>query len=889
MKNIIALIILIYLGLYFSKKDFFETKDSSLVELSSCPRPSFEEIERHFNDAAGSKPIDPDFDSEPNEICGNGKTFFCASRGRGKQVPSGWISPPKLKSDKNYKGPRPEEDFKESPYAMAASKKNLERPQIVDRNEADLLKFLKITLKKTDSIIGISGREKIKDDLGLEGKNFKFLNHEIFKTKNSEILARELLSQGISYIIYDRTIDPVAPWIEEEYDSIHLRLRDALDTDWFDAEVIGSTYVLYKINKPLKITKIEKEQITDFTRKLMEGVSPKGLSVFKNPSEFGEDFFRVIVSLRWRDKEGLKGRKFVKRISKGRSLEDAIRKSVKKIDDEWDKISLNVIKDKNLMVTDIPDSLKDAVNMMEIELDVIHKTALISDRLVKQIAWNYELGLHGIIAWYKKKMHYLEPAYAVHMEMKSEVQFIEQMLKKNKLNKFLRNPKKTSNLWRKKVLSEKNWEKNKKLRVGRFRTIHWIETPKDETSKRDIVELYRGVPIVNQNAVNKENLINSLIKGAEWLVTNQTDDGQYAYKYSPVNKLDRRWEPGGNIVRHALNPYTLLMVYKETKDKRYLESAKKGIDYTLKFLRKEGDRCVVCHRDTPAPYYNAKMGTVAVSILSILKLAEVEDISEYLDTLKCFGEQLLFMQEQNGYYRLYDVPKDHPYYGASNTIAPGEIIFALSKLYSFFKDEKYKASIDLALPWYMEAWRHLRTKKTSSGIYNEEDRTNLIGIVPWLVTAMNDLYLSTEDIKYAEIAFEQQEWIDKEFFYYPNRAKYPDYVGASFKMHYELPAINSCQYAEGAAAAYNIALKVNKLSANKVDIERMRQVVLQSMRFCLQLQFTDYSNTFFIPVPEEVMGGYRYTIGHLRLRNDYSYHAMAAIAQALEYLREEDY
>jgi hypothetical protein len=37
------------------------------------------------------------------------------------------------------------------------------------------------------------------------------------------------------------------------------------------------------------------------------------------------------------------------------------------------------------------------------------------------------------------------------------------------------------------------------------------------------------------------------------------------------------------------------------------------------------------------------------------------------------------------------------------------------------------------------------------------------------------------------------------------------------------------------------------------------------------------------------MGAYRYTLGHLRLRNDYNYHAMAAIAQAVEYLEAEDY
>jgi hypothetical protein len=66
-------------------------------------------------------------------------------------------------------------------------------------------------------------------------------------------------------------------------------------------------------------------------------------------------------------------------------------------------------------------------------------------------------------------------------------------------------------------------------------------------------------------------------------------------------------------------------------------------------------------------------------------------------------------------------------------------------------------------------------------------------------------------------------------------------------------------------------------------------VVVHGMRFCLQLQYDGYDTTFFLPVPEEAMGGYRYTLGHLRLRNDYNYHAMAAIAQGVEYLEWDDY
>jgi len=292
---------------------------------------------------------------------------------------------------------------------------------------------------------------------------------------------------------------------------------------------------------------------------------------------------------------------------------------------------------------------------------------------------------------------------------------------------------------------------------------------------------------------------------------------------------------------------------------------------------------VICHRDTPARYYNAKIGTNAVTILSILKLGDVADISEYDKVVRCLADEILYLQDPNGHYWQYDVPPDHPYYGAESTIAPGEFIFALARMFKHYGDRKYKESVDRALPFYMKAWRKLLHERTPEGIYDEEHRVNLIGIVPWLVTALNDLHLITRDHHYADLAFEMQDWIDKEFFWYLNRAQYPDYAGASFKVHRELPAINSCQYTEGAAAAYDLARRVNR------NVETRRQVVVHGMRFCLQLQYESYATTFFLPVSEEAMGGYRYTLGHARLRNDYNYHAMAAIAQAVDYLKPDDY
>lgn len=852
------------------------------LHLPTCNAPSDRVVEEHFKDNAGALPVDRDFDSPPGEICGNGESFYCTSRPPKKAIPASWTPPPRIGSDPNYKGPAPGYDFKESPYAMPASKAVLARAPIYDAKDKTLTKELRRALGKGKTKIGVIGKASLPDLSKDLLDRMIPLSLSSFKTKDEVSLKEELLSQGVEFVLIQRSLIEVAPWIEEEMSHLHIRLRDGLDNQWFHPLVLGSAYSLYKISPPSVLSRESKVNLTSRVRSILSGKKPSSLISKDKKVSLGKSAdnnqVRAIVSLRSRQDYGLKGRKIIKRIGKGSDLESAIDDASLKIKNKWSGHIEKIQKNEN--VTSFSRKISEALSLMEIEIEVLYDLSFISDREPSNLVWNIELGLHGVFLQKGKKFEYLEPAYAIHMEVKSELQFVEAMLKKNKVKEFLRKPKKSNNAWREWVLHEQGWRNDTKQRFGRFRTSHWIE----KTPGGEIAELYRGVPLKEQSEVSRASLENSLALGASWLIQHQTEDGQYAYKYTPTNKEGARWTAGGNIVRHALNPYTLLMVNKAMPKKEYVESAKKGIAFSLSFLRKEGDRCVICHRDTPARYYNAKINAVAVTILSILKLGEVADISEYKDVLSCLSEELLYVQNENGHFWQYDVPEHHPYYGADNTIAPGEIIFALSRLYSHFKDKKYKEAVDRALPWYVTSWRMLTKRRSKEGIYSEEDRVNIIGIIPWLVTAMNDLYISTGDKKYAELAFEQQDWIDNEFFLYPDRAKYPDYEGASFKLHWELPAINSCQYAEGAAAAYNLS-KLTKHS----DLERRREVVLLSMRFCLQLQFDAYESTFFLPAPREALGGYRYTLGHLRLRNDYSYHAMAAIAQSLEYLDESDY
>ncbi|MBN2531146.1 MAG: hypothetical protein JXR76_32475 [Deltaproteobacteria bacterium] len=851
---------------------------------AGCAKPSNSEIEAYYKDNSGSIPVDPGFDADPDEICGNGKKYWCTSLPPDKPVPFGWEKPPRVGADPNYEGPSPLAPFKESPHAMPSSKAVLTRPAIKDRQDKDLVRYMEAALSLSpDAKIALVGAKAVTSQLSQFSAKMAPVDIEWFNVDDDEVVANKLAAEGYNYVLYDRTFGGrPKPWIEETMGQVSTRMRDAVSLHWFYPVVLGSRYALYRRVNPFEIEKYVKRRLTKRVRAMFSGETPEDYSFDLPLDATGDSEHRVIVSLRKRSEPLVKGRKLVKRMSHGPTLMAALDGAVKRVAEDWKETVSYVRKEFDAV---LDGDLKKEIDNLEIEIDVIYHQCYLSDRDPESLVWYQELGLEGLMLAErggKKEVHYLEPSYGVTMEPKSEVVFLERMLKKAKLSQFLREANRAKiRKNRGTVLNELDFKADSAFDFKRFRSVNWLERPKEKG--RDIVEIYRGVPLKTIWDVSYSSLIKSLELGSGWLINNQTPDGQYRYKYEPLNKPGRRWTPGGNIVRHALNPYTLLMVNKLQQKKEYVESAKKGIDFSLKFLRRKDNRCVICHRDPPARYYNAKLNAVAVTILSILKLGDVADISDYRDELSCMAEEMLYMQDKNGHYRQYDVPDDHPYYGAESTIHAGEFIFVLARLYSYFKDKRFKEACDKSIDFYMKAWNKLVKERTPEGIYDEEHRVNLIGIVPWLVTAMEDLHRTTGEARYADLGLMAQDWIDDEFFWWQHRAQYPDYVGASFKTHRELPAVNSCQYAEGASAAYAIAKRVGR------DIEMRRQVVVHSMRYCLQVQHDGYDSTYFVPDPDDAMGGFKYTLGHLRVRNDYNYHAMAAIAQAAEYLEPDDY
>jgi hypothetical protein len=782
----------------------------------------------------------------------------------------GWRPPPPIGSDPDYQGPSPRAPMRFSPYAMSTSRSVRRRTRPRREQPRAFLAAVQAQLGDEQALVAYPG-DNVPRSLNSLGDRLRAVALPTWTGTDDGETARALQEQGFTHVIASRRVPSPDPWLQDDLASVLMRLRDGLSLAHFHPRLLTQTFALYRIAPPMRFSAEERQQLTTWLRATMAGESPPALELERPTTSVGHEEHRAIVSLRSRQRTGLLGRRLATASATGPTVLEALGRTARQLRQQWPTVRREVAEEYN---EELAEAWTTALGEMELEVEIVDRMCQILERRSRRLVWHVELGLEGLYFQRGDRFSFMSPVTPIQRasgrNFRGERTTLETFLEGNGL---------TQELWEEEA-EEVGAFGAYAHEFGRFETHHWLEA----RPGAEVIALYRNIPLVTIEQVTRDNLVRSLRLGAMWLVNNQLDDGQFRYRYKPLERpASRRWIEGNNIVRHALNPYTLLLVNRVSADERLVEAARRGLAYTLEHLRREGNRCYVWHRDVPAPYENAKMGTVAVTILSILAMADAMDIGEYADVLSCLGEELLYMQDPNGHFRQYDVPEDHAYYGCENTIFPGEMQLALAQLYGHTQDARYREAFARAFDWYRQWWAINEAKRTRDGIYNEEDRMNLVGFVPWNVMALNEMHRHTEEERYADFAFELQDWVDDTFLYDAARSPYPDYLGSYFKHHYELPAINSSGYSEGAAAAYALALRTGR------DVERRRQTLLMGARFALQIQFEGYATTYYLPDAETAMGGYRYTLNFSRSRNDYSYHAMSALAQAVEFLREQDY
>lgn len=400
-----------------------------------------------------------------------------------------------------------------------------------------------------------------------------------------------------------------------------------------------------------------------------------------------------------------------------------------------------------------------------------------------------------------------------------------------------------------------------------LRTLHYREGKDGQ-----IQGLYRGVPPVALSDVTLSSVRASILASGDWYLKNLYPDGRVTYKVWPA---ENRYSDEYNHVRHTLATWNLVQAWRLDPRPEYLEGAKRALDWTNQSRKDEGDRAVYEYGG------NRKLGSAVVGLLGIIDLAEATGDPQWDDLMARLGRFTMAMQLESGTFNGYDVPVGHPYYGQQNDIVPGEAALALIRLAEHTDDDQWIAGLPKFWAYY-KPWFRSRAAKRDPNVawpalqYDNATRLELVQFGPWTVMAANAWHRRTGDLDAARFGLEVARWMIESYQWDEERAPYPDYIGGYYKLAGELPAMQAFCYAEGTAAAYQLALRMDPESAP--FFERKTR---EAIRFALNMQYGEGSIYPFTR-GDEVKGGIRYALNETKVRIDYVYHAQSALFQWYE-------
>ena len=497
-------------------------------------------------------------------------------------------------------------------------------------------------------------------------------------------------------------------------------------------------------------------------------------------------------------------------------------------------------------------ALKDHVADLRIEIQRVVERAYIEPRNDAFLAQFWELGIDGT--------HMLTEDKKTRAVLPGSASFTRSL---NRPEAFLRDAAKQGMM-----PFERPWRESGSW-FEMFRTIHYTELPNN-----GIMKLSRGFKEVPMSDVTIESVKKGVVSAGDWYLSNLQPDGSVVYKFWPEAN---RYSNENNIVRHALSTWNLVQAYELDSRPEFLEASKRTLGFTEKHRVEEnspkfGDMVYYRYND------NVKLGTVVITILGVVDLAKATGTKEYDDLLRKLGNFTKFMAQDNGKFLGYHVPKGHAYHGKTNDIVPGEAALALIHLAEYFDDDSWIESLDKYWEYYMPLFRKRASAKQKNSAwpwftYDNEMRLALVQMGPWTVMAANAYHRRTGNKEVAAFGLEVARWMIDTYQWTSDRSPWPDYVGGYYKLRHELPAMQAFCYAEGTAAAYQLAIRYAP-----DQVAYFEQSTREAMRLGLAMQYTEL-DTYGFSRPMQVMGGIRYALNETKVRIDYVHHALSAMYQ----------
>lgn len=396
-----------------------------------------------------------------------------------------------------------------------------------------------------------------------------------------------------------------------------------------------------------------------------------------------------------------------------------------------------------------------------------------------------------------------------------------------------------------------------------IRTVYYMELPGGA-----VVPMYRGTAPVPMDFVNQTTVKESIVLAAEWYLANLQPNGQVTYKFWPE---ENRYSNEYNHVRHTLATWNLWQAWSLDPRPEFLEGALRAQEWTLESLGEKDGMAFMTHGG------QTKLGSVVVALMGMIEVAKATGDRSNDELMRKFAKFVLFMQAESGTFRGYWNPKTGEFVNQVNDIVPGEAALALIMLYEYFDDPQYLEPLPKFFAYY-KPWYEQRRDKRNEGApwpahtYDNATRLELVQFGPWTIMAAAAYTRVKPEAKdVSDFGLEVARWMIETYEYTEDNAPWPDYIGGYYKFEGELPAMQAFCYAEGTAAAYDMAIRMDPARAPFFE-----KHTREALRMAFQMQYDAVDSRYYTR-PLEIMGGIKYALNEPKVRIDYVHHGLSAM------------
>lgn len=202
--------------------------------------------------------------------------------------------------------------------------------------------------------------------------------------------------------------------------------------------------------------------------------------------------------------------------------------------------------------------------------------------------------------------------------------------------------------------------------------------------------------------LDDETLADIIRNSSDFLARQVGKEGRFVYGYHPCFN---RQIPAYNALRHASTTYSMLEAWEKTRQPELLAAIERALDYlTTQFIRDCDDKAFVVDTGN-----EIKLGANATAVLAMTKYSAVLGSDRFTALMEKLALGILHMQAQDGSFtHVLTWPSLEVKEKFRIVYYEGEAAFALMRLYSLTKDDRWIGAVEMAFGHFIEKdyWKH---------------------------------------------------------------------------------------------------------------------------------------------------------------------------------------